>query len=315
MSDGPILFIDSLNLFLRSYAAYPSMSSHGFQIGGAVGYMKTLGRLIETLKPSRVYIAWEGGGSSRRRALFKEYKLNRKPVKLNRFYEGDLPDTVENKEQQIKILVELLMNVPICQIYVPDCEADDVIAHLKNKYPNEQKYIVSSDKDFYQLLDDNTRIYNLHKKVILDKDYVLQEFRVTAQNFALTKTLSGDTSDNIDGVPGIGFKTAAKRFPMLGSDEEIYLDQIISYAATHKNESKIYEAVVNNEDKLKRNWKLVYLGGAMVSLGQQEKIENIITTYTPHSNKLNFIKKLIEHGIGTFDANSFFIELNSLERQ
>ena len=85
MTDRPILIVDGANLFLRSWAAYPTMSSHGYQMGGCMGFMKTLGRIMMEIQPVAVYVAWEGGGSQRRRRLYPEYKLGRKAQKLNRF--------------------------------------------------------------------------------------------------------------------------------------------------------------------------------------------------------------------------------------
>lgn len=308
-----VIFIDCMNLFIRSYAAYPSMSSHGYQVGGVVGFMKTMTRILEDVRPQKVYAIWEGGGSVRRRALFSEYKAHRKPEKLNRFYGDDIPETSENKEQQIRALVSLLNHTPITQVYVQDCEADDVIGYLCKKFTDSNKVIVSSDKDFYQLLDDKTRIYSLHKKTFIGKNDVFSEFGITPQNFALAKCLCGDTSDNINGVPGIGFKTAAKRFPILSGEQELLISNIVEYAHAHSNEAKVYKSVIENVSLIERNWKLVNLGLAMISADQISKIEEIVDNKNGKSNKINFIKRLIEEGITTFDAHSFFMAMSSLE--
>jgi DNA polymerase-1 len=181
------------------------MSSHGYQVGGIVGFLKTLHKVINDTHPKAIYVAWESGGSSRRRSLFSEYKANRKPEKLNRFYEDDIPDTEENKSQQIRTLAKLLKLLPVCQVYVPNCEGDDVIAFLaKRKFAAAKKLIVSSDKDFYQLLDDSIEIYNLHKKIIIKKEDVIKEYKITPQNFALAKAFCGDVSDNIPGISARG---------------------------------------------------------------------------------------------------------------
>ena len=100
-SQRPILIIDGMNAFVRSYAAYPSMSSHGYQVGGCVGFLKTLRKLVSEISPSSVYVVWEGGGSQRRRNLYADYKMNRKPEKLNRFYEDDIPDSDDNKKHHL----------------------------------------------------------------------------------------------------------------------------------------------------------------------------------------------------------------------
>ena len=149
----PILIIDALNLFTRHYVVNPTMSTLGHHAGGTIGFLKAIRYLADKLLPIQIIVVWEGGGSPRRRAIFPEYKARRKPPKLNRFYGEDIPDSVENRDYQIALAIELLKNAPIMQVYVSDCEADDVIGYLaKYKLKDEECVIVSSDKDFYQLL-------------------------------------------------------------------------------------------------------------------------------------------------------------------
>lgn len=283
------------------------MSSHGYQVGGIVGFLKTLHKVINDTHPKAIYVAWESGGSSRRRSLFSEYKANRKPEKLNRFYEDDIPDTEENKSQQIRTLAKLLKLLPVCQVYVPNCEGDDVIAFLaKRKFAAAKKLIVSSDKDFYQLLDDSIEIYNLHKKMIIKKEDVLKEYKITPQNFALAKAFCGDVSDNIPGIDGVGFKTLVKRIPLFGSERDILIDEVIDYCTVNQKKSGVYSRVLESIDLIKRNWQLVYLDSTMISASQISKIEFIVDNYKPSANKVEFMKLLIEDGITTFDVESLF---------
>lgn len=283
------------------------MSSHGYQVGGIVGFLKTLHKVINDTHPKAIYVAWESGGSSRRRSLFSEYKANRKPEKLNRFYEDDIPDTEENKSQQIRTLAKLLKLLPVCQVYVPNCEGDDVIAFLaKRKFAAAKKLIVSSDKDFYQLLDDSIEIYNLHKKIIIKKEDVLKEYKITPQNFALAKAFCGDVSDNIPGIDGVGFKTLVKRIPLFGSERDILIDEVIDYCTVNQKKSVVYSKVLESIDLIKRNWQLVYLDSTMISASQISKIEFIVDNYKPSVNKVEFMKLLIEEGITTFDVESLF---------
>lgn len=283
------------------------MSSHGYQVGGIVGFLKTLHKVINDTHPKAIYVAWESGGSSRRRSLFSEYKANRKPEKLNRFYEDDIPDTEENKSQQIRTLAKLLKLLPVCQVYVPNCEGDDVIAFLaKRKFAAAKKLIVSSDKDFYQLLDDSIEIYNLHKKIIIKKEDVLKEYKITPQNFALAKAFCGDVSDNIPGIAGVGFKTLVKRIPLFGSERDILIDEVIDYCTVNQKKSGVYSRVLESIDLIKRNWQLVYLDSTMISASQISKIEFIVDNYKPSANKVEFMKLLIEEGITTFDVESLF---------
>lgn len=290
------------------------MSAHGYQMGGCIGFLKTLCRLVAELQPSAVYVVWESGGSQRRRSLYSEYKLNRKPERLNRFYEDDIPDSEENKQHQIIALLAMLKCVPVCQIYVPDCEGDDVIAYLcRGPMKAAQKVIASSDKDLYQLLGPDTRIYNFHKKTYVTEADVLIEFRVRAQNFALAKALCGDPSDNVPGIKGLGFKTVAKMYPFLGTEQEILLQDVIDYAAAHQEDSIIHQRVVQQQDDLRRNWQLVFLDGSMLSGTQQQSVDYLVGTFQPRVNKMGLVKQLVKEGIGDFDVEGFFYAFNGIE--
>lgn len=313
--EHPVLIIDGSNLFIRSFAAYPQMTSDGEQFGGCIGFLKTMRRLVSEMHPSRVYVVWESGGSSRRRALYSEYKMNRKPEKLNRFYEDDIPESDENRKFQMVQLLAMLKCIPVCQLYVPDCEGDDVISYLCcGPLKGHQKIIASSDKDFYQLLDEKTKIYSLHKKIyVVDRD-VFKEFRVLSKNFAIAKALCGDTSDNIPGIKGMGFKTVAKLFPFLGTDERaILLQDVIDYSHSHVDESKMYTRIVEHEDDLKRNWRLVFLNGNMLSAQQSSKIDNLIATYTPKNNKVTLMKMLAKFGVSDIDVVDYFSAFNCIQ--
>jgi DNA polymerase-1 len=309
----PILIIDSMNLFVRSYSAYPTMSAHGYQMGGCIGYLKTLKRLVSEIGPSGIYVAWEGGGSQKRRALYSEYKMNRKPEKLNRFYEDDIPDTDDNKKHQIIALLGMLKCVPVCQLYVSDCEGDDVIAYLtRGPFKDVPKIIVSSDKDMYQLLDDTTKIYSLHKKTYVTIPDVVEEFRVQPKNFAIAKALCGDPTDNIPGVKGVGFKTVAKSLPFLSTEEDVILEDVFKYCHSHSEDSVVLRRIVEQEEEIKRNWRLVHLDGSMLSHAQSSKVDHLINTFEPMSDRMGLIRSLVREGINDFDVESFFYAFNCI---
>lgn len=310
----PVLIIDGMNLFVRSYSAYPTMSAHGYQMGGSIGFLKTLRRLVAEQQPSAIYVAWEGGGSQRRRSIYSEYKLNRKPSRLNRFYEDDIPDTQDNEKHQIFALLAMLKHVPVCQIYVSDCEGDDVIAYLcRSPMRGVPKVIVSSDKDLYQLLDDTTQVYSLHKKTYVTPADVVAEFRVTASNFALAKALCGDPSDNVPGVKGLGFKTVSAKFPVLGTEQDITLQDVIDYAQAHRDDSVIYQRIVDQEADVRRNWRLVYLDGSMLSATQASSVDHVVGTFKPGIDKMALVKLLVKEGIGDFDVEGFFYAFNCVD--
>ena len=280
-------------------------------MGGCIGFLKSMQRIAREIQPSRIYITWEGGGSQRRRKLYPEYKMGRKAEKLNRFYGDDIPDSETNKKRQLMSLLGMLKFIPACQIYVSDCEGDDIIAQLcTGSFRNKDKIIVSSDKDMYQLLDDTTRIYSLHKKKIITAKEIFEEFRITTHNFAIAKAICGDAGDNVPGVKGIGFKKVASKLPMLGSNQVLILQDIFDFCQSRIDESIVYRRIIECVDDIKRNWKLVHLDGSMLSGDQVSKMQYVIDTFEPRVNRIKLIQALIKEGIEGFDIEGFFYDLN-----
>ena len=303
-----------MNLFVRSYCAYPTMSAHGYQMGGCIGFLKTLRRIVYEVQPTAVYVCWEGGGSSKRRGLLPNYKLNRSPDRLNRFYEDDIPDTEENRKHQVEALLHMTRSAPICQLYASDCEGDDLVAYLCcGPMRNEDKVVVTSDKDLYQLLDDRTRIYGLQKKTYVTKETVMEEFRVQAKHFALAKALCGDPGDNVPGIKGVGFRTVSRLFPILGTEEDVLLQDVLGYAHTHVKESTLYKRILEHADEVRRNWRLVYLDGSMVPAQQRQLVDQRIKDFVPRADRVKMIKFLVKEGINDFDVEDFFFAFRCID--
>jgi 5'-3' exonuclease len=216
-------------------------------------------------------------------------------------------DDVQNKLTQNKILVDALKCLPVCQIYVPDTECDDIIGYVirsKLKTVDAMKIIVSSDRDFYQLLDDpNVKIFNpadkcLHTGPIIKVKVSSKEhIDIPARNYALIRTLTGDASDNIEGVPGMGFKTAVKLFPgLLDPSNDYTIQNLTEVARSHLNDKKALKAwasIASSEEVIQRNWRLMFLGTGTLSYNQVTKIDYVIDNFEPKANKLLLIKTLL----------------------
>jgi DNA polymerase-1 len=312
MTKRPVLLIDAYNVFTRHFCANPTMNRHGEPIGGAVGFLNGLKNIVSEVFPSAVYIIWEGGGSSKRRKLFPDYKKNKKPQRLNRFY-SEIPDTVSNRNNQVTFLVNLLKNAPVCQIYVSDCEADDVIGYMsKNMFTDKECVIYSSDKDFYQLVSERVTIFSPTSKKYIHVDDVLERFSIHPENFCQARTFCGDTSDGIPGIKGVGFKVLAKRFPELSKKEFVSVNDIISLSEQRTKESKVqaYQKIVESADIARRNWKLMHLDTVNLTGTQIQKIEGVIDTFTPARNKIAMMRALSVEGLHTFDVDALFLSLN-----
>ena len=316
MTNKPIVFIDGLNVFMRHFAANPSKSLNGKFCGGIYGFLNNIKYLTEKFEPEKVVVAWEGGGSFRRRSIDPNYKMGRRPVRLNRsVYDKEYPNTVSDRDNQLKVLIEILYETPVTQIYVEDCEADDVISYLvKTKKTKNKKIIVTSDKDYYQLIDDLTVIWSPNKKCIIDEKYIVNNWGIIPQNFCLARCFAGDQSDGIKGVKGAGFKTMLKRFPDLLSCKSATYNDIIN-KSINKIESgsnlKIYKDIKESKDNIKKNWKLMYLDSAMLSATQIKKINFQFDNKKEKINKFNLLKIMNREGLNSFDIHTFIIALKS----
>ena len=299
----PILLVDARNLFTRHYVVNPDMTSHGLQIGGVVGFLKTVRRLVSDLSPSRVIVAWEGGGSTKRRAIYADYKANRKPERLNRFYEDDIPDSEDNRVWQMATLAKLLKRFPVTQLYVQDCEGDDVIAYLcRTHFKDSRKVILSNDRDFYQLLDERTSVWSPQSKSLHTLEDVKREFHgIPPRNFALAKALCGDASDNIKGVRGLGFKTLVSRIPLLVADRDVTIDEVLDYCRVRSSEAKVMKETAGSESMIRMNWRLVYLGGSTLDHQQAAKVDTLLAEPTPKIDMLSFMRDLVEIGVRSID--------------
>ena len=312
MTDRPVLLIDAYNVFTRHFCANPTMNRHGEPIGGAVGFLNGLKNIVSEVFPKAVYVIWEGGGSAKRRKIFPDYKKNKKPQRLNRFY-SEIPDTVNNRNSQVEFLVNLLKNTPACQIYVSDCEADDVIGYLaKYKFVDSNCVIYSSDKDFYQLVSERVTIFSPTSKKYIQIDDILERFSIHPENFCQARTFCGDTSDGIPGIKGIGFKVLAKRFPELSSEEFVSVEDIIKLSQLRTENSKVqaYKKIVDSSNIARRNWKLMHLDTMNLTATQIQKIEGAVDTFVPTRNKIAMMRTLSVEGLHTFDVDSLFLYLN-----
>lgn len=303
LSEHPVLIIDGMNLFVRCYCAYPAVSSHGYQLGGMLGFIKTLTRLSNDLAPSGIVIAWEGGGSQRRRMLYPDYKMNRRPEKLNRFYRDDIPDSDENRLHQNVALIKLLKHMPVWQVYADCCEGDDIIAHIvSGPLVNRNVIIGSSDKDMHQLLTARVRQYSFHKKRVMTADDVYAEYGILAENFGIAKAVCGDPTDNVPGVPRIGFKTLTKHVPLLRREGTL-LDDVLKYAASHRQASLPCARIWADEDLVRRNWELVKLDISSLPASRSAQIMTVLSAEPPPLDIVGVCQILSDEGTSNLNVS------------
>jgi 5'-3' exonuclease len=299
--NSDILIVDGTNNFIRCWTVVPTLSDHGDHVGGVSGFLTSIGYAIKLLRPTRVIVVFDGkGGSQRRRDIYPEYKNNRKvSVRVNRAYE-EMSDPKTEQEAMINQMVKLidfLRTLPVSVISIDYIEADDAIAYIATQmYPKAKVTIMSGDKDFIQLVSDRVCIWSPIKKKIYGVQDVINEYGVHPTNFIYYRILEGDSSDNIDGVKGVGLKTAIKCFPMLTEGTETSVNELLMRAKDCINEKKIYSTIVDNASVLNRNYMLMQLKDPSFSPSLQMKLSDAAGE-TYDYNKFQFIQKLTTHGM------------------
>ena len=305
-----------LNMYYRAYIVDPSLSSNGQPIGGIKGSLKILQKLCREIKPTRIYICWDGReGSSKRRKTNSKYKECRKPIRLNRNVRV-LSDEEELKNkiwQQLR-LAEYMNSMPISQIMVDYTEADDVIAALCGFHKNDHKVIVSSDKDFFQLLDETTILYRPVQKEVLNKKNIIEKFGIHPRNFALARAICGDRSDNLEGVKGAGLKTVAKRFSFLSEDRDYTLQDLKNVCDNTETKLKVYDDILESADLISENYKIMQLYTPSISTKTADIIRNNIKDYPRQFSKTQIRKMMLEDGFAELNWDTLFAHMNKINR-
>jgi DNA polymerase-1 len=327
-SKRPIVIIDGFNIFLRNFMVNETVNSRSEPVGGVVGFLKFIDFVVDRFAPGKLIVVWESGGPSpRRKNISSAYKQNRAKSKEFRLVKtgmagtGSIKDILrtdnQTKVEQLTLLTKLLKRTPVCQIFIKDTEGDDIIGYLaKYKFVKEDrmKIIASSDKDFYQLLTDpNVKIYDPARKITIDENFVYEKYGIAIQNFCLARTLEGDASDNIEGVPGVGLKTLCKRFPAFSDkNTDLTIDDVVNASkslleakATKKLQAPKH--IIECEKQIRTNWKLMYLNSSNLAATQIDKIQSTVDNHEPCADKVGFLKEISKAGMNiAFDFEKMF---------
>lgn len=255
------LLVDGFNLAYRCFYALPELTrTDGFPTGALHGWVKSLWKLADQEAPEATLVFFDLGGAQDRLALHPEYKAQR----------AEMPEALR---QQIEPLKQLTRAMGLVGIEQDGVESDDLLAAqaVALARAGHDVLIVSSDKDFAQIVDERVKIMlpppSANPKLgwrLLDAAGVQEKFGVPPTQIADYLALVGDTSDNIPGIEGVGPKTAAKWLAEHGN-----LEAIITRAAELKPE-RFRDAVAAGAAKLRLNRQLTTLNLSLPTVAAEK---------------------------------------------
>jgi len=292
-----VLIIDGLNTFIRSWTVNPTMNEDGDHTGGVIGSLKSIGFQIREFNPTRVVVTFDGkDGSKKRKSIHEGYKAGREKnrFRVNRQYQEMMTEEDErlSMKQQFVWLNDILDYLPVQTMIYDGIEADDVIGYLTTQVlkDDEEVVIVSTDKDFLQLVSERVKVFSPTKKKTYDRQTVKDEFGIWPQNILLYRTMDGDKSDNIPGVKGCGIKTLLKRFPELEDDRYITFDEFFQLCEDKKGKIKIYDDILAHKEQILMNRNIMELSDLHIPTNKKMHILDRFNGEDIDFDKLQFIR-------------------------
>jgi 5'-3' exonuclease len=316
------LLVDASYLLQRSYHGAKDTYTQSYgHIGALYSFLTTVRKMIKEHMINKAVLVWDGeGGGVQRYRIDNKYKANRKNKEWYKKIElsdrdikreKEKEDSILKQRQSIKAYAEELF---LRQIEIQDIEADDIIASYCLKYNNKEEiFLYSNDRDFAQLLDLNlTIIFPNIEKPVTKMNYMMY-FNHHYSNALILKIICGDTSDNIDGIEGMGEDTLLKYFPELKfkhltvreickKADKINQERILN----KKKPLKSLVNLLNNIDRLKMNFQLVNLREPLINDEVNVELDNIDSplSFDDRGSK-NLIKMMKEDEFLTVYGSTF----------
>lgn len=300
--NSKVMIVDAMNVFISAFSMIQHTNYFGNHVGGLSGFLRSLGSYITTIRPTRVILVFDGKGSStNKKYIYPEYKANRGITRITNW------DIFENQAQeseaitnQIVRLIDYLKCLPVDLVSVDKVEADDVIGYLTNKFDNEV-VIVSTDRDYLQLVSNKVTVYSPRKKTFYDQTVVLKEYGVHPQNFLNQKVVIGDKGDNVPGVKGVSYKTFVKLFPEMVNEHRYTISDMMNKCEQEKGNK--YKDVLNFRYQISINEKLMNLLEPNISEPDQEYLHLIIDSPNKSLHSMEFITLYNEDSLGASILN------------
>ena len=298
------LLVDGNNLLKIGFHGVKDYFNGTEHVGGIWHFLNTLRRFIEDENFNKVVVFWDGETStSQRRLIYPKYKLNRKGVT------EDFKEQSFNKQKQR--VKEYLEEMFVRQVEFENSEADDLIAYYCKISKDEDKTIFSGDRDLTQLISEDVTIYSPNtKKYYKNGDKIkLHEIEIPHYNVKTFKIISGDKSDNIDGIYYLGEKTIVKLFPellerevsftdILTRGEELLKEQKDNTALKNLLTGKTKEGIFGDEF-FEINKKIVDLSEPLISEEGKELVKSYYSESLDPDGRgyKNLIRMMMDDGL------------------
>ncbi|MBQ8508435.1 MAG: 5'-3' exonuclease [Clostridia bacterium] len=245
-----VLLVDGHNLLFQMYFGMPSriVNKSGQAIQGTLGFVGALLRMIRMTSPTHAAVLFDGEHENPRAQLDAGYKANRE----------DFRDAEESPFDQLPDICEALDYLGIRHTEVAEGETDDAMAAYVHTLRDKAEIVIASqDSDFFQLIRPNVQVLRYRGELsrLCGEEWLNEKYGVRPEQYADFKSLTGDGSDNIPGVPGIGSVTAARLLRQFGSLDELLtrMDDI--------SRPTLREAIRTHADRLQLNRRLITLDG------------------------------------------------------
>lgn len=297
------LLIDGDNLFKIGFHGFKEFYSEGSHIGGVYHFINTIRKFLEEHNHDKVIVFWDGdSNSSIRKSIYSKYKGNRRQDMNEYKYESYL-----QQKGRVKMYLE---EVFVRQVEIINNEADDLIAYYSQIATNEDIIIFSGDKDLTQLISQRVTIYSpVARRYFKNGDMIsISKVDIPHYNVTITKVFTGDKSDNIDGIEGLGEKTLVKLFPIM-LEKPCTIDELLGYAKNiqQNKSSKSLQNILTGRTKngilgeefYKINSKIVDLTNPLITDDGKELVEQIHTDTIDPTDRgyKNLMRLMMEDGL------------------
>jgi 5'-3' exonuclease len=298
------LLVDGNNLIKIGFHGVKDYFHNGQHIGAIWHFLNTLRKFLDENNYNKVVVFWDSEtNSSQRRLIYPKYKLNRREP-YNEYKE----ESCEGQKQRVKQYLEEMF---VRQVQVEHSEADDLIAYYCQISEDEDKTIFSSDRDLTQLISEKVSIYSPSTKRYykMGDTIKMSDFEVPHYNVKTIKILTGDSSDNIDGIFYLGEKTLFKFFPEL-LENYVELSDILSKGEELLKENKDNKSLQNllsgktkegvyGEEFYVINKKLVDLSEPLINEEGKELVQSYYSESLDPDGRgyKNLIRMMMEDGL------------------